>query len=114
MGCLPKSGGCERQRTDPFVDHLNWLEGTDYVHTECLDVIYRNSPQPEALYTDKRSGRRMVIERKSLVWPPEYIVGHKNDHFLRDLVIEGLTDLTGDDAYELNLEPAVSGTKEEL
>lgn len=114
MGCLPKSGGCERQRTDPFVDHLNWLEGTDYVHNECLDVIYRNSPQPEALYTDKRSGRRLVIERKSLVWPPEYVVGHKNDHFLRDLVIEGLTDLTSDDAYELNLEPAVSGTKEEL
>jgi hypothetical protein len=31
-----------------------------------------------------------------------------------DLVIAGLTDLTSDDAYELNLEPAVSGTREEL
>jgi hypothetical protein len=114
MGCLPNSGGCERQRTDPFVDYLNWLEGTNYHHDVCLDVIYRNSPQPEALYTDTASGDRLVIERKSLVWPPEYTVGHKNDHFVRELVIDGLTELTNDDAYELNLEPAVSGTKEEL
>lgn len=114
MGCLPKSGGCERQRTDPFVDHLNWLEGTNYRHDVCLDVVYRNSPQPEALYIDTNSGKRLVIERKSLVWPPEYTVGHKNDHFVRDLIIEGLTDLTDDDPYELKLESAVSGTKEEL
>ena len=93
MGCLPESGGCERQRTDPFVDHLNWLEGTNYVHKACLDVIDRNNPQPEALYVDEDSGASLVIERKNLVWPPEYAVGHKNDHFLVDMVTEGLRDL---------------------
>ena len=114
MGCLPESGGCERQRTDPFVNHLNWLEGTNYVHKACLDVIDRNTPQPEALYVDEDSGARLVIERKNLVWPPEYAVGHKNDHFLVDLVTEGLRDLISDDAYELQLELAISGSRVEL
>jgi hypothetical protein len=108
MGCLPESGGCERQRTDPFVNHLNWVEGTNYVHKACLDVIDRNTPQPEALYVDEDSGARLVIERKNLVWPPEYAVGHKNHHFLVDLVTEGLRDLISDDAYELQLELAIS------
>lgn len=66
--------------------------------------------QPEALYIDKGSGARFVIERKNLVWPPEYAVGHKNDHFLVDLVSDGLKDLISDDAYELQLELAISGT----
>ena len=80
----------------------------------CLDVVYRNSPQPEALYVDQDSGRRLVIERKNLVWPPEYAVGHKNDHLLVDLVTEGLRDLISDDAYELHLDLSVSGTTVEL
>jgi hypothetical protein len=114
MGCLPESGGCERQRTDPFVDHLNRSEGTNYVHSVCLDVVYRNSPQPEALYNDDGSGRRLVIERKNLIWPPEYALGHKNDHFLVDLVSDGLKDFIADDAYELHLDFGVSGTTVEL
>lgn len=104
MGCLPESGACERQRTDPFVHHLNWLEGANYVHNVCLDVLHRNSPQPEALYIDEGSDRRLVIERKNLVWPPEYALGHKNDHFVVDLVSDGLKGLIRDDAYELQLE----------
>ena len=50
MGCLPESGGCERQRTDPFVNHLNWLEGTNYVDKVCLDVIDRNTHQPDGMF----------------------------------------------------------------
>ena len=93
MGCLPESGGCERQRTDPFIQHLNWLEGSNYEHSVCLDVMFRNSPQPEALYVDKASGARLVIERKNLVSPASYAVGHKNDHLVVDRVIDGLTGL---------------------
>lgn len=114
MGCLPESGGCERQRTDPFVNHLNYFAGTNYRHSVCLDIAFRNSPQPEALYVDKDSGARLVIERKNLVWPPEYAVGHKNDHFLVDLVTEGLGNLVNDDAYELQLDLGVSGSRVEL
>lgn len=114
MGCLPESGLCERNRTDPFVDHLNCLEGTKYEHSVCLDVMFRNSPQPEALYVDMDSGARLVIERKNLVWPPDYAVGHKNDHFVADRVIDGLRDLTTDEAYEIQFELGISGTAEEL
>jgi hypothetical protein len=96
------------------VNHLNWLEGTDYVHKVCLDVIDRNTPQPEALYVDDGSGARLVIERKNLVWPPEYAVGHKNDHFVVDLATQGLRDLISDDAYELELDLGVSGSRVEL
>lgn len=114
MGCLPKSGGCERHRTDPFVDHLNWFEGTNYVHKACLDVIYRNTPQPEALYIDEGSGARLVIERKNLVWPPDYAVGHNNGHFLADRITDGLRNVISDDAYEIHLDFCVSGSSEEL
>src|SRR6267142_2645673 len=114
MGCLPESGGCERQRTDPFVHHLNALAGTDYTHSECLDLLYRNSPQPEALYVDEATGGRLVIERKNLVWPPEYAVGHNNVHFLVDRVIDGLSTLTDDDAYEIQFDLGVSGTPGQL
>jgi hypothetical protein len=79
----------------------------------CLDVIYRNTPQPEALYVDEGSGARLVIERKNLVWPPEYTVGHNNDHFVVDLVTEGLRDLITDDAYELQFDPSTAGTTAE-
>jgi hypothetical protein len=79
-----------------------------------LDAIDRNTPRPEALYVDEESGASLVIERKNLVWPPEYAVGHKNDHFLVDLVTEGLRDLISDDPYELQLELAISGSRTEL
>src|ERR1044072_5360649 len=80
----------------------------------CLGVGDRNSPQPEPLYIDHGSERQLVIERKNLVWPPEYAIGHKNDHFLVDLVTEGLRDLVSDDAYELHLDLSVSGSTGEL
>src|SRR6185295_1465472 len=106
MGCLPESGGCERAQTDPFVDHLNDIEKSDYQHVACLDVIDRNSPQPEALYIDESTGERLVIERKNIVWPSDYAQRHKQDHLLGERLIEGLKDLTADAPYGVELEPS--------
>src|SRR5260370_1338134 len=78
------------------------------------DIAFRNSQQPEALYVDKDSGARLVIERKNLVWPAKYAVGHNNDHFVADRVIEGLKELTSDDAYEIEFDLEVSGKVEQL
>jgi hypothetical protein len=114
MGCLPASGGCERLRTDPFVEHLNRLENTNYRHEACLDILFRNTPQPEALYVDKAAARRLVIERKTVVSPRDYVLRHKNDHFVAERIIEGLRDLTSKGAYSIELEPTIVGKPCEL
>jgi hypothetical protein len=114
MGCLPESGGCERQRTDPFVHHLNALEGTHFSHETCLDRVYRNSPQPEALYIDTDTGAQLVIERKTLVWPHDYPARHKNDHHVADLLLKGLQDLTSNAPYAIELEVGLEGRRDDL
>jgi hypothetical protein len=114
MGCLPASGGCERRRTDPFVEHLNWLEKTNYQHEACLDVLFRNSPQPEALYVDEATECRLVVERKTVVSPQDYVVRHKNDHFVAERISEGLNDLLSEGAYGMELEPGIVGRPSEL
>jgi len=114
MGCLPDSGGCERQRTDPFVSYLNELEGKHFYHEKCLDRVYRNSPQPEALYIDTDTTEQLVIERKTLVWPRDYPSRHKNDHFVADLLIEGLKDLTNNAPYTIELEAGLWGRRDDL
>lgn len=114
MGCLPESGGCERQRTDPFVKHLNELEGKHFAHETCLDRVYRNSPQPEALYIDTDTAEQLVIERKTLVWPHDYPARHKNDHFVADLLLKGLKDLTSNAPYTIELEVGLVGRRDDL
>lgn len=104
MGCLPDSGGCERQRTDPFVSYLNELEGKHFSYEKCLDRVYRNSPQPETLYTDPYTAEQLVIERKTLVWPLDYPARHRNDHFVADLLMEGLKDPISKSLYTIELE----------
>lgn len=101
MGCLPETGGCERLRTDPFVNFLNEQEGSLYGHEQCLDRVYRNTPQPEALYRD--NDKIIVIERKTIVWPVNYVENHKIDHSVSDLLYSRLHDSFLDDYYQLRL-----------
>ncbi len=114
MGCLPESGGCERSQTDPFVHYLNEIEKTNYRHVACLDVIDRNSAQPETLYVDTTTSRRLVIERKNIVWPSDYAPRHKQDHELAERLIEGLNDLTANGPYSMKLKPSAFGSAHEL
>jgi len=118
MACLPESGGCERVRTDPFVHFLNRTEGKNFTHDECLDVAHQNSPQPspqpEASYVDTESSERLVIERKSLVWPPDYAKKHKNDHHVAEAISRGLRTLSNGKAFAIQLPPGLDGTRPEL
>ena len=106
MACLPESGGCERHRTDPFVSHLNKLESTQFIHQACLDVLDRASPQPEALYSDGSTGADLVVERKTIVWPPDYAARHRNDHFIAELLSEKLRDLAHGQPLTIHLDQA--------
>lgn len=114
MGCLPVSGGCEHRFLQPFVEHLNSLERTLYRHKDCLDVKIHNTPQPEALYIDDFNGRRMVIERKCIVWPKDYAIRHKNDHYLADRLYEELPQWAARGPYTIHLPGLLRGTRQEL
>lgn len=114
MSCIPESGGCERSRTDPFANHLNEVQSTHYIHMACLDRIHRNTPQPEALYEDQASCAQLVIERKSVVWPPDYAAQHRNDHTISDAVAHKLANVVQVDLLSIQLEPAPKMPRHEL
>lgn len=114
MSCLPESGGCERHRTDPFVEHLNAIEGMKFRHVACLDLIYRNSRQPEALYIDAETRAQLVIERKNVIWPPDYAACHKNDHVLAEALAKHLSDITAVYPISIHLGPSPRAPRHEL
>lgn len=114
MSCMPTSGGCERHRTDPFVNHLNETEGSRYSHEACLDRLHRDSPQPEALYVDPGSGSELVIERKTVVWPLDYAARHRTDHFIADVLSRELRDVAEGRPLSIYLDPAALMPRDEL
>lgn len=114
MGCLPLTGGCEQRFIDPFVNHLNLAEGAAYSYVSCPDQDVRDQPQPDGLYADAALGQRLVIERKTMLWPEDHVEGHKADHFLMDLILAALGPLTADAPYELTLSSGISLDRSQL
>jgi hypothetical protein len=101
MSCIPHSGGCERPATDALVHHLNWRDGTQYEHRGCLDQLDRINAQPECLYADNVTGRELVIERKSLLWPASYAHHHAKDHELANAIFAAVAGVEFPHAYTL-------------
>jgi hypothetical protein len=114
MNCLPQSGGCEKPFTVAFVAHLNSTENASFNHRACLDVEERTTPQPEALYEDNITNRSLVIERKSVVWPLDYIRRHRNDHVVSDVIMRELVGLEMQDHYVLGLPLLIRGKEKEV
>jgi hypothetical protein len=114
MACMPQSGGCERRRTEPFVEHLNELERSCYRHERCLDMEPSGRPQPEASYVDAATRKSLVIERKCLMWPLDYAERHHNDHLVADWITEQVGDGLRGAPYELELPELIQGPREEL
>lgn len=114
MSCLPASGGCERHRTDPFVEHLNAIEGTQFRHVMCLDIVHRNSRQPEALYRDIRTQAELAIERKNVIWPADYAARHKNDHVLAEALTNHLSDIAAVYPISIQLGRSPRASRHEL
>lgn len=71
---------CEWRFLESFVRQLNAEAGTDYERLVCPDVADSTRPQPEVLLRDGITAEEMVIERKSIVWPSDYIAEHKQWH----------------------------------
>jgi hypothetical protein len=114
MGCLLKSGGCERGATEALVQHLNRLQKTNYVYRSCLDIVHRETPQPETLYVDANVEESLVVERKSIAWPDNYAEGHAHDHFVADEISNELASVEFHELYCLRLPWLIDGNKSEL
>lgn len=89
-----------------FVSHYNRQRGTSYVLSECLDVKRNggNTPkEPEVLVSDTGTGRKMVIERKSVVWPPAHVQQHKHEHEFAEIIWAHTKGWFEDGCYELTV-----------
>lgn len=96
------------------MEHLNRVEGTEYVHQACLDRLIRDRPQPEALYEDPRTGAALVVERKSVVWPRDYAERHARDHLVVDRLWSELPRRVADGHYVLHLEYLFKGVSADV
>ncbi len=92
---------------DAFVRHYNGKSGDAFALTACLDVVKISGAtpkEPEVLLTDPSTGRRMVIERKSVVWPPNYLHRHRLEHDFANAIWKNAGDLFRDASYKLTLD----------
>ena len=101
-----KIGKCEwfQGGLAEFIRHYNNECGTSYILKKCLDVerIGDATPKmPEVLLTDRTDGRQMVIERKSVVWPTDYIRRHENEHAFAEAIWQTAGGWYQDACYEL-------------
>jgi hypothetical protein len=85
FSCLPPDNGCEWADLREFVSRFNKLRGKAYYKSACLDKERRNTKEPEVLL-EAPGEDPIVIERKSIVWPPgnEYLADHHKSHQLLD------------------------------
>ncbi|MFP4029618.1 MAG: hypothetical protein ACLFWL_17705 [Candidatus Brocadiia bacterium] len=70
---------CEWRFIRKFVELYNEEKETAYRREVCLDVRNADRKEPEVLL-EGSDGGQMVIERKSVVWPCDYIENHVHWH----------------------------------
>lgn len=90
MSCLPSRCRCEERLLAPFISCYNRHKVASYRFRERLDLGTHTS-QPEALYVDAQSGQRLVVERKNLIWPPDYAQIHDSLHMVTSIIETAIT-----------------------
>ena len=113
--CFPPSTKCEWSHLRGFVDQFNKANKKTYSRAACLDVDERQTKQPELLL-EADGEKPIVIEHKSIVWPPDYFSDHHNEHLLGDRVRRTLGTFFADSAYGLEVYESSlkSKTKKEI
>lgn len=103
MACLPNPGKCEWVELKHFIAHYNETRSSDYQHECCLDLkSSQKSPEVICRSSDDKS---LVVERKNLVWPLDYVQRHKAEHFLWDAILVHLRVVCSDGPYLLSIAP---------
>ena len=95
---MPTNKKCEWKELEPFVEEFNRINGTHYERKTCLDIVNRNSKQPEVLLTCAGL-KPVVIERKAIVWPPDFLSKHSKFHRLGDTLSKKLSPIYNDSPY---------------
>ena len=115
FSCSPPQGKCEWAHLRGFVDQFNSNYGKSYTRSACLDVAERNEKQPELLL-EALGEIPIVVEHKSVVWPPRYLSDHSKEHHLHELIRNMLGNQFKDSVYQLEVsENSLKGkTKREV
>ena len=101
--CSPPTGKCEWVYLKSFVDQYNTTFQKSYRRSKCLDIEMRNEKQPELLLNSPGE-IPVVIEHKSVVWPPMHLCDHNNEHHLLDTFMNRIRSQGNpftDSAYQL-------------
>ena len=104
FSCFPNSD-CEWYDLRRFVVDYNEDHDTTYRRFSCHDRVIRDRPAVDVLLKAENS-LKMAIERKSVVWPPDFLSNHRNMHDLADMVedrIKHIPRLLHDDLYQLRV-----------
>ena len=102
--CYPNPSKCEWQSLRLFVEHYNQIYGCSYQRSVCLDVVDRHNKQPELLLVDSCGAKRMVVERKCICWPRDYVKLHSKEHLVADRLIAAVSSVLKDSLYCLELQ----------
>lgn len=112
--CLPPNGKCEWANLREFVRHFNETHGSTYSLSRCLDVSDSSRSQPEVLL-EAEGEVAMVIERKVIVWPPDYLKYHRWEDWFMRLAAEGLSSHFADGLFVLEVPTtAIRGSKGQI
>lgn len=101
FSCTP-ADRCERRHLSSLVVRLNGLWGKSYEVSACLDMDSRNEPEPELLL-EAPAEPPIVIERKTITWPKEYLRDHNNEHAIANALFARLDNTYQDDFHVLTL-----------
>jgi hypothetical protein len=114
MACSPTPRGHEICALTSFVHHYNRSNGSRFAFERILDAS-GSTPQPEGLYVDAASGRTLVIEHKTFVWPRDHFQIHRSNHEVGERIEELIEPvLRSDLPYLLKLPDDLRGPRENL
>ena len=102
FSCFPPQGKCEWAHLKGFVDQYNIVFGKAYTRSACLDVDERNEKEPELLL-EAPWETPIVLEHKSVVWPPKHLSDHSKEHHLFERICDLLSNIFKDSVYQLNV-----------
>ena len=113
FSCFPSETKCEWSELRSFVvECLAPSPEKTYRSIVCLDVVNRNEKEPELLLETYGETPNIVIERKSIVWPPMHLSDHQNEHQLWKCVHDLIANQFDDYLYQLTVwEDSLAGKK---
>lgn len=96
------------------METYNRVNGTTYKLARVLDRT-GSQPQPEAAYIDERLNAEVVVEHKTIVWPPDHFKLHRSEHSVSRTIECMITPfLAPGRPYRLTFRDRMRGTTAEL